>query len=258
MKIALWQTTPRSSIDIALKALTMAAQGAADDRADILVTPEMFIGGYNVGADTVVAHAAQAAGVLNSLQEIARSHRITLVVGLPAPADPRPRNTSVIIDQDGNVLGAYSKTHLFGSVDQEQFMAGDTLSDVVTLNGWRVGMAICYDVEFPELVRALALKGAELILVPTANMTPFDSVATRLVPARAEENAVFVAYCNYIGAEGSFTYNGLSCICGPDGADLARANEASVDVVCATITRQQLSITRQNYTHLRDRRDDLY
>ena len=52
--------------------------------------------------------------------------------------------------------------------------------------------------------------------MPTANMAPFEGVATRLVPARAEENAVFVAYANYVGAEGAFAYFGLSCVCGPD------------------------------------------
>ena len=61
------------------------------------------------------------------------------------------------------------------------------LSKVITLNGWRISLAICYDVEFPEVVRAFALSGTDLVVIPTANMTAFDSVATRLVPARAEK-----------------------------------------------------------------------
>ena len=107
--------------------------------------------------------------------------------------DQSPTNSCIAINAAGKILGKYDKTHLFGDVDCQLFIAGTQLSKVVTLNGWRIGLAICYDVEFPEVVRALALNGTDLVVIPTANMTPFDSVATRLVPARAEENAVYMA-----------------------------------------------------------------
>ena len=83
-------------------------------------------------------------------------------------------------------------------------------------------MAICYDVEFYELVRAYALAGAEIVLVPTVNMQPYTGIATRVVPARAEENEIYVAYANRVGSEGNFEYCGLSCVVGPDGLDHAR------------------------------------
>lgn len=255
MKVALWQTRPRHHL---ADALGRVAQDASNNGADILLTPEMFLGGYNVGIETVLAHASKSRQVLERLQKIAQCHRIALVAGLAMPADPSPNNTCVLIDHEGNLLHRYAKTHLFGPVDQKQFTAGDEISKVVTLNGWRVGLAICYDVEFPEIPRALAIKGAQLIPVPTANMTPFDSIAERLIPARAEESAVYLAYCNYVGAEGGFAYNGLSCVCGPDGNDLARANTCSDGLIYADIDAQTLSERRQKYTHLSDRRDDLY
>ena len=68
------------------------------------------------------------------------------------------------------------------------FRAGDALSAIVTVAGLRVALMICYDLEFPEAARTLALRGAELLLVPTALMRPNDAVATRLVPTRAMEN----------------------------------------------------------------------
>ncbi|MFY8044397.1 MAG: nitrilase-related carbon-nitrogen hydrolase, partial [Rhodoferax sp.] len=76
---------------------------------------------------------------------------------------------------------------------------------------------ICYDVEFPEATRRLALAGADLIVVPTANMPEFDFVAQSLVPVRAYENQLYVAYANYIGAEGAVHYGGLSLLAAPDG-----------------------------------------
>jgi predicted amidohydrolase len=73
---------------------------------------------------------------------------------------------------------------------------------LVELEGWKLGLLICYDLEFPENARRLALAGAELILVPTANMVPFDFVADVTVRARAFENQCYVAYANYCGHEG--------------------------------------------------------
>lgn len=257
MKLALWQTQPQSQIDRAMEALASAAQEASSQGADLLVTPEMFVGGYNIGAEQIAAHAGHAARVLYGLKEIARTHGIALVAGLALPATPRPCNGCVAIDRSGAEIARYHKTHLFGDVDGAQFTAGGALSPVFELNGWACGLAICYDVEFPELTRALALRGAEVILAPTANMTPFDSVATRLVPARAEENALYLAYCNYVGAEAEFDYNGLSCVVGPDGDDLVRGTRKPA-ILYATLERDALGQARQRQTHLNDRRADLY
>ena len=154
-------------------------------------------------------------------------------------------------------VATYAKTHLFGGVDRAQFAAGDGYAPVVMLDGWRLGLAICYDIEFPETARLLALAGAEAILAPTANMAPFDSVALRLVPSRAEENAVYVAYANYCGSEGEFDYVGLSCVCGPDGADVARAGRGP-EMIFADLDRDTLAAARARSTQLADRRPDLY
>ena len=257
MKLALWQTHPRSSITLALTALREAAQTAAAQGTDVLITPEMFVGGYNIGPDRIAAHADESTQTIASLKSIAKTHDIALVVGLPLPVSPRPFNACVVIDNTGQEIARYHKTHLYGDVDRAQFSAGTELSGVFELAGWKVALAICYDVEFPELTRALALRGAEVILTPTANMEPFDSIATRLVPARAEENGLYVAYCNYIGAEGQFTYNGLSCTSGPDGVDHARTEKGEA-MLYATLDREVLTRARQRQTHLHDRRPDLY
>jgi predicted amidohydrolase len=258
MKVALWQTAPCGDIDSGLAHLGAAVATAADAQADVFVSPEMFMGGYNVGAQVVAQNAAEFEAVENKLCSLAAAHNIALVIGLPTPTAGRPFNSCIAIDRTGTPRATYHKTHLFGAVDRAQFSAGDALSPVFDLCGWRIGLAICYDIEFPEVARDLALRGAELIVTPTANMEPFDSVAARLVPARAEENAVYVAYCNYAGAEGAFSYNGLSCLCGPDGDDLIRAGKQQTGLFYATLDRDALEATRQNQLHLRDRRPDLY
>ncbi len=258
MKIAIWQTEPIHDPKHAVRLLTETAQKAQAAGADVLVTPEMFLGGYNVGPAQCDTLAEASPQLIDSVRSIARTHSIALVVGLALPASNRPMNGVIVVDADGTEVHRYHKTHLYGEVDQSQFSAGDALSGVFDLNGWSIGVAICYDIEFPEVARALAVNGADILLVPTANMKPFDSVATRLVPARAEENAIYVAYANYVGTEGDFTYGGLSCICGPDGSDLARASGDTPDLLFANVSRSDLAHSRALQNHRNDRRTDIY
>lgn len=258
MKIALWQTTPHHDIQRAMATLDDATRRAKDKGADLIVTPEMFLGGYNIGPDRCKSLAAAADTHIDHLKSIAQRHKIALVVGLALPATNTPYNGAIVLDAAGQERHRYHKTHLYGEVDRSQFTGGTALSGVFKLNGWSIGLAICYDIEFPEVARNLALQGADLILVPTANMKPFDTVPIRLVPARAEENALYLAYANYIGSEGAFHYGGLSCICGPDGNDLARASQGAPDLLFADLNHDDLTARRKVQNHLPDRRPALY
>ena len=114
-------------------------------------------------------------------------------------------------------------------------------------------MLICYDVEFPENTRLLALRGTDLIVAPTANMVPFDVVATTIVPARAYENQAYVAYANYCGYENGLEYCGLSCVAAPDGSDAARAGRNEELIICE-LDHGLLTASRRTATYLADRR----
>lgn len=220
LRLALAQMRPVAAA--AARARLAAAAGAAGAAgAHLLVLPEMALTGYDIGPLEALAEPEDGPRE-RMLGEAARRHGIAILAGLPRREGPSVSNLALLVGPDGAPLGACAKTHLFGD-DRARFAAGAGFAPLVAFRGWRLGIAICYDIEFPETARALALAGADAILVPTANMTPFESVATRLVPARAQENAVFVAYANFTGAEGRHDYAGLSCIVGPDGADLARA-----------------------------------
>ncbi len=260
MRIALLQTVPViERIDEALSSLETAAEQAARAGADLLMTPEMFLTGYAIGADGIrdLAEPSDGATWL-AAGGIAKRYQIALLCGGPRlDADGRIYNAVQLYGTDGSPLASYDKTHLFGDVDRRQFSAGKFLSEVVTFNGWSLGFGICYDIEFPEVARSLARKGAEIILVPTANMTPFDSVATRLVPARSEENGVYVAYANFCGADSEFSYNGLSCLTGPDGQDIVRAGRDPA-LIYGDVSKEAVAKTQASVTYLQDRRADLY
>lgn len=260
LQLAVLQSIPQiGGPSQAFNRLDRACAEAAAHGADLLVTPEMFLTGYNIGSDAVHSLAEPVAGpMVARAAGLARSHGIGVVCGFPERGeDGRRFNAAVLIDCYGNIVNCCRKTHLFGDVDRAQFDAGDCLCPVADFQGWQIGMAICYDIEFPEVARSLALCGAEAVLVPTANMLPFTGVAERVVPARAEENAIYLAYANYTGSEPPFDYCGLSCLSGPDGRDLARAGTGEV-ILSAKLSKECLSRARASATHLMDRRPELY
>jgi predicted amidohydrolase len=239
--------------------LDAAAARAAAAGADLLILPEMALTGYAIGAEAVATEAEPEGGELDrAVAEAARRHGVAILAGYPRrDARGRPVNAVRLVDRAGAAVATYAKTHLYGEVDRSQFAPGDCLAPVVELDGWKLGLAICYDIEFPETARALALAGAEAILVPTANMAPFEGIATRIVPARAEENGVFLAYANYTGAEPPFDYVGLSCVVAPTGEDLARAGHGE-ELILADLDRAAFAAARRAATHLADRRPELY
>ena len=150
----------------------------------------------------------------------------------------------------------YRKTHLYGELDRDQFSPGDAAPAVFGWQGWRLGLLICYDVEFPEAVRLLALQGADAVLVPTANMTGFEEVPRLLVPARACENRLFIAYANACGAEGALHYGGLSTVAGPDG-QIMSVSDTQSSLCCVRLDQPSLAQARVG-SPLNARRSDLY
>ncbi len=218
MIIGLYQCpSPQGDLDLGLATIETALKAAAAGSVDMLVMPEAFLPGY--GATT--SAPADGWDTLHSrLSEICRRHSTALTIGLAEYETGRVFNTAVSFDHRGEILARYRKIQLFGPAETALYAPGEKY---VTFDyrGTRFGLLICYDVEFPEHVRALVRQGAEVILVPTANMMPFVNVHQFIVPSRAAENAVSVVYANYCGTEGALTYTGLSAIFGPDGYPLA-------------------------------------
>jgi predicted amidohydrolase len=191
------------------------------------------------------------------MSALARQRGTALAYGYPETDGEHVYNSVQLVDATGRRLANYRKTHLFGDLDKAWFTPGDEAVVQAELGGVRVGLLICYDVEFPELVRAHALAGTELLVVPTALMSPYELVADTLVPARAYESQLFVAYANRCDTERELTYCGRSCVVAPTGEVLARAGSGS-GVIAADVTREALAASRLENTHLADRRPELY
>ncbi|MEV4442629.1 carbon-nitrogen hydrolase family protein [Streptomyces sp. NPDC049577] len=259
LRIALYQGpggVPSSTAD-ALDALAGAARRAADAGARLLLTSELYLTGYALGpAVHDLAESADGPGA-RAVAEIAERHGLAIGYGYPERDGDAVFNSLQIIGPDGRSLANYRKTHLFGEYETSSFRPGTDPLVQADLDGLRLGLLICYDVEFPEAVRAHALAGTQLLLVPTALMRPYEIVPQTIVPARAWESQLYIAYANRCGPEGDFTFAGLSCLAAPDGTVRARAGSGE-DLVVADVDPDLLAASRAENTYLSDRRPELY
>ncbi|WP_156721453.1 carbon-nitrogen hydrolase family protein [Streptomyces apocyni] len=258
LRTALLQSSGRPG-DVAknLELLDTEAGRAAATGAGLLVCPELYLTGYAIGDDVHRLAEAVDGPSARTVAEIARRHGIAVAYGYPERAGDMVFNAARLVGPDGALLLNYRKTHLFGAFEAEQFTAGDQPVVQAELGGLTVGVVICYDVEFPENVRAHALAGTDLLLVPTALMHPFQIVAESVLPVRAFENQMYLAYANRTGPEGAFEFAGLSTLVGPDGVARARAGRAE-ELVSGEVDPEFLAASRATNPYLRDRRPGLY
>ncbi|HEY9639812.1 MAG TPA: nitrilase-related carbon-nitrogen hydrolase, partial [Coleofasciculaceae cyanobacterium] len=191
---------------------------------------------------------------LQCVAQIAHDHQLHLLVGYAEKADNTVYNSAALIDAEGNRVANYRKIHLFGSEERRLFTPGKHWV-IQTIAGFKVGILICFDVEFPEAVRALALQGAELIAAPTANGDA--RISKLVVPARALENQLFIAYANRAGMEGDLEYCGLSTIADPEGRVLVQADDQE-GLWMVQLDRHAISQARSQYFYLHERRAELY
>ena len=199
---------------------------------DILVFSEGFLTGYYV-EDTASA-AVSLETVLSELSERAISSGFAIISGYLEKFQDSVYNSAVAIDQSGSLLCNYRKFCLYGDWEKISFRSGNA-QPVFHLNEWCIGLSICYDIEFPEIARNLAVKGAQVIITPTALMQPFGESVFTLVSARAIENRIYVIYANRIGQEHDLTYVGGSRIIAPDGRKLAEATSSENTIIHAQL-----------------------
>ena len=213
MRVAAWQAAGRpGELEDNLARLDAATADAAAAGVDLLVSPEMFATGYALDAATASPRIAEA------VRASAARHGVAQVWSEPFEG----QITAAACDGEGRLLGRYRKVHLWGPGERAAFAPGDGAPLVVELGGLRVGVAICYDVEFPESARAAARAGADVLCVPTAIEDP--AVARVLLPARAMENGMVVVYANHAAGgqpEGGPAFCGASVVAGADGEVLA-------------------------------------
>ena len=239
---------------------------AARDKADIVCFPELTVTGYTrrraaALAETVPGETAAALG------RLAARYGITLLAGLPeAGEQEKPFVTHLACFPDRSTE-RYRKTHL-GKSETPFFAAGDRLP-VFTSPKACFGTAICWDMHFPEVAACLALQGAEIIFAPHASPAVSGNrrdLWLKYLPARAYDNAAFVAACNLVGeAEPGRTFAGGLMVIDPRGRVLAESSSDGEDMLVVDLPARTINdircgrarSMRQNF-FLRFRRPELY
>ena len=197
--------------------------------AELFGFPELFLGGY--ATDGIDNLALDLDGPeVGEMARLARAGEAAVVFGLHERVPGGLANSAVCLDRHGEVVGSYRKTHLFGD-ERVAFVAGDELL-VVELDGIKAGLMICFDVEFPEVARSLALAGADLLVTISANMDPFGRDHDIFATARALENGLPHLYVNQVGPGEAFTFAGGTMAVSADGDRLAECgtSEGAVEI----------------------------
>ncbi len=250
------------------KALEWVAR-AASDGADLIVFPELAFDFFfpQVRADASYFDLGEPipGPTTERFQAAAAKNGIVTVINVFERAAPgRYYDTSPVIDADGTLLGISRMHHIAeepGYNEKFYYWPGDGGWPVYETKAARLGVAICYDRHYPEHFRALALGGAELVVVPTATSMSeqaFRDVWEIEIQAAAVANQIFVAVTNRAGLDGELQFFGESFVAGPNGMIIARAAADEEELLITEIDLGAIEETRRHVPFLRDLRTDLY
>ncbi|MFW5329667.1 nitrilase family protein [Hydrogenophaga sp. ZJX-1] len=244
-------------------------EAAADQGAQLIVLPELSNSGYVFASRKEAFSLAESIPDGPSTQawlEIAARRNVTIVAGISERDGERLFNSAVVVGPKG-LLGTYRKLHLWGD-EHLYFEAGDKGLPIFHTEFGRLAVVICYDGWFPEVYRLLAMRGADIVAMPT-NWVPMSgqpentpAMANTLAMANAHSNALNIVCANRVGIERGQAFIGQSLIVGAQGWPLAGpASYDKEEILFANInlksTRQARSLNVFNHV-LRDRRDDIY
>jgi omega-amidase len=240
---------------------------SAENKSDLIILPEMFNCPYDNKKFKEYSEKKESSETLKAMKEVAKDLNLYIVAGsIPEVDGDKLYNSSFIFDRDGKIIGHNRKMHLFdidipGKIsfkESETLSAGNQIT-VVDTELCKIGMAICYDIRFPELLRLMALKGAELIVIPGAfNMTTGPVHWETLVRARAIDNQLYVAAASPArNEELSYVAYGNSMVAGPWGEIVARASEKE-EIIYANLKLSEIKEVREELPVLNSRRNDIY
>ncbi len=225
------------------------AKNAVESGCDIILLPEVFSTGFCY--KTIDKLAEPIPGVTyDQMREFSKEFSVVFLGTIIEKFEDKIYNTCILFE-DGDFLGKYRKTHLYGN-EKNYFSEGDSLG-VFETSRCKLGVIICYEIRFPELTRILALKGIDFLFTPSQFPKPREEVWRTLVRARAIENQIFHCACNTIGKK----HFGASLIVSPDGEILDDGKDEE-KVVMSKIDLSEIKNVRKKIRVFSDRREELY
>jgi N-carbamoylputrescine amidase len=267
MRIALIQqhATRDKAANVArgLAALEAAARGGAQLACFAELAFEWFHPQRPASGDVRALAEPLDGPTVTAFQRRARELGLVTIINLYERDGERTFDSSPVIDADGTLLGLTRMIHITEYAcfhEQGYYTAGDAGAPVFKTRAGTIGVSICYDRHFPEYMRALALGGADLVVVPQAGAV--DEWPEGLYEAEmrvaAFHNGYFVALCNRVGAEDCIEFSGESFVCAPDGSVVARAAKGRDEILYADVDLSSAARSHARRLFLQHRRPDLY
>jgi len=230
-------------------------RNAAASGASLIAFPEQFATGWDPCSRRNVQTIRGP--IVSALRKQARENEIAILGSFREAGSPLPTNSVVAIGKNGRIIGRYAKIHPFAPAREETcYSPGNDLA-IFEVQGVCFGIAICYDLRFPELFWLYADRGVHGVFVPSAWPASRTNHWELFIRARAAENQMYVAGINTTGSNPVDTYNGSSMIAGPDGYVIARAG-VDETLLCFEIETETIEKIRQEFPVGGDRRTDLY
>jgi predicted amidohydrolase len=246
VKVRLAQLAPRPR-DVPANLARATEVIASSAPVDLVVFPELFLSGYELGDPEPLA--VELDGLeLGELSGAARDAATAVVVGAAERTPDGTANSAICIDADGELAAVYRKAHPFGA-ERDVYVYGDELV-TVALAGRELGPMICFDMEFPEVARALARNGADLLVTISANPTQFELDHAVFARARALESGLPHVYVNRVGEQDDLSFGGGSVALDQTARVLAEAGSAEERIVDADVAVPRAGDPRTRYLEL--------
>ena len=274
-KFALAQFSMNAVYEENIKKADQMIEKAAKEGASLLLLPELFEGLYFCQVEDYekfeLAENAKDSKTLKHFQEMAKKHHIVLPLSFFEKSGPAYFNSLAMIDADGTILGIYRKSHIpTGECYEEKFYftPGNTGFQVYNTKAGKIGCAVCWDQWFPEAARVMALKGAQILLYPSAigsePILPKDSKDhwQNTMKGHAAANIMPLLASNRVGVEkakdSSMKFFGSSFIADQHGEKVAELGREDEDILVASFDLETIDKERVDWGVFRDRRVDLY
>jgi len=267
VKIALVQqhaTSDRAdNIRRGLEAVDAAAKAGADVITFAELAFERFHPQRPAGADPLQLAEAVPGPTTDAFAERARRHGVVVVLNLYERDGRRAYDCSPVIDADGRLLGRTRMIHITDYAcfhEQGYYTPGDTGAPVYETKKGRIGVAICYDRHYPEYMRAMAIGGADVVVVPQAGAVGEwpEGLYEAEMRVAAFQNGYYVALCNRVGKEECLTFGGESFVCSPEGQVIARADAMIDTILYADVDAAENTRSHARQLFMRHRRPELY
>ncbi|PTX53951.1 putative amidohydrolase [Melghirimyces profundicolus] len=228
-------------------------------KPDIVVLPEMWTTAYTLPRLDEVADR-QGEPTVSFLQEVAKEYDVHIIGGSVANRKEKGYyNTALVMDRNGNLVHQYDKIHLVPMLDEPKYLSGGkNKAEVFELEGVKMGVIICYDLRFPELVRKLALEGIQVLHIVAEWPAARKDHWTALQLARAIENQMFVVSCNRVGSYDGVDFAGTSMIIDPWGKIVEQGSEDREETLRAEISLDLVSKIRKDVPVFSSRVPELY